>query len=107
MSTRFAAAAIWAAAAFSPAPAGAAPRVYTVTIQNMTFSPAPAGLRIGDSVEWVNNDILRHTATAADRSFSVELAPKARARTRLAKPGVVRFFCRFHPGMKGQLSVGK
>ena len=94
-----------AGAALAAAPASAAPKVYTVTIQQMAFGPAPAGLRVGDTIEWVNNDIFVHSATARDKSFDVELKPKARVRMKLKRAGTAAFYCRYHPGMTGRLAV--
>ena len=96
-----------AGAAIVAVPASAAPKTYTVTIQQMTFGPVPPGLRVGDAIEWVNNDIFVHSATAWDESFDLELKPKARVRMVLKTPGTVAFFCRYHPGMTGKLAVGK
>lgn len=73
----------------------------------MAFGPAPARLRVGDVIEWVNNDIFVHSATARDKSFDLELKPKARVRMTLKQPGIVDFYCRYHPGMTGKLAVGK
>ncbi|HEV2533653.1 cupredoxin domain-containing protein [Phenylobacterium sp.] len=84
-----------------------APATYAVTIANMAFGPAPAGLRVGDTIEWVNADIFQHSATAKDGSFDVDLAPKAHVRTVLARPGQVDFYCRYHPGMTGRLAVAR
>ena len=88
-------------------PAQAAPRakIHTVTIDAMSFGPVPAGLRLGDTIEWVNNDIFVHSATADDKSFDVELKPKARVRMVLKKAGPVSFKCRYHPGMTGRLVI--
>jgi plastocyanin len=96
-----------AGAAVAAAPASPAPKVYTVTVRDMAFGPMPTGLRVGDVVEWVNNDIFVHSATARDKSFDVELKPKARVRMILKKPGTVAFYCRYHPGMTGKLVVAK
>jgi hypothetical protein len=38
---------VWAAA---PAPA-----TPTLTLANITFGPAPSGLRVGDRMQWVNS----------------------------------------------------
>ena len=73
----------------------------------MTFGAVPAGLRVGDVIEWVNNDIFVHSVTARDKSFDLELKPKARVRMVLKRPGTVAFYCRYHPGMTGTLAVGK
>ena len=100
--------AVLAGAALAAVPvtaAAAKPAVYTVTLQQMKFGPLPARLRVGDIIEWVNNDIFVHSATARDRSFDVELKPKAHVRTVLAKAGSIPFACRYHPGMTGTLVV--
>jgi plastocyanin len=87
------------------APRVTAPRVYVVTLQQMAFGPLPHGLRVGDTIEWVNNDIFLHSATAKDKSFDIELKPRAHVRMTLKKPGTFAFYCRYHPGMTGRLVV--
>lgn len=81
------------------------PKTYVVTIANMAYGPTPATARVGDTIKWVNNDILQHTATAKDGSFDVDLAPKTGATTVIAHAGTIDFFCKYHPGMTGRLSV--
>jgi plastocyanin len=95
-----------AALALAP-PASAAPRVYTIVIDKMRFGPAPGGLHVGDKIVWANKDFLRHSATAADRSFDVDLPAGKAGAMLLRKPGVVAVACKFHPGMKLQLNVAK
>ena len=90
-----------------PAPVLAAGKTYTVVMKAMAFGPLPTNLHVGDTIIWVNNDFFRHTATAANKSFDVDLAPKAQGRTVLTKAGTIPFICRFHPGMKGVLKVAK
>jgi plastocyanin len=80
-------------------------RTHTIVMEKMRFGPSPAGLRVGDTLIWVNRDLFRHTATARDRSFDVDLAPGASGRTVLRAAGRVPYICRFHPGMTGQLTV--
>jgi plastocyanin len=99
--------AVLAGAASIAASAPPPPKVYTVVIRDMAFGPLPARLRVGDTVEWVNNDIFQHSATATDKSFDADLAPKAHGRTVMRKAGVIAFYCRYHPGMKGRLTVVK
>jgi plastocyanin len=76
-----------------------------VEIRDMAFKAPPATLHVGDAIEWVNADIFRHTATAKNGAFDVDLAPKARAWTTFHKPLSTGFYCRFHPGMTGALTV--
>ena len=87
---------------------GAAPALatdYTVVIAKMKFGPVPAELHVGDNIIWQNDDVLRHTATARDKSFDVELPPGTSVKTALSKSGTIAFYCRFHPGMTGTLVV--
>jgi plastocyanin len=88
-------------------PAEAAPKVHTIVMNKMVFGPVPTGIKVGDVILWLNKDLFRHTATARDKSFDVDLAAGKSARTVVRKPGLIGYFCRFHPGMKGQLAVAK
>lgn len=89
--------------AFSPA--AAASRTYTVVIEKLKFGPLPAQLHKGDRIIWVNRDLFRHTATAVNRSFDVDLPAGAKGVTLLNASGAIPFVCRFHPGMRGILMV--
>ena len=89
----------------TPPPAAAAARTYTVIIDKMKYGPLPAGLRKGDAIVWVNRDFLRHTATATNHSFDVDLPAGAKGKTVLNRSGAIAFTCRFHPGMRGVLQV--
>lgn len=90
-----------------PAYVQAAGRTYVVTIRQMAFGPVPARLRIGDSIEWVNDDIFLHSATSKDGGFDVTLKPRARVRMALTRAGTFAFVCRYHPGMGGRLVVAR
>lgn len=95
---------------FPPASlAAAAPKskVYTVVIDKMKFGPVPAGIRSGDTILWVNRDFLKHTATARDKSFNLVLPPGTSGKTVIGHSGTIAFYCIYHPGMTGSLSVAK
>jgi plastocyanin len=85
--------------------ADAAPRVFTVIIDKMKFGALPTGIRIGDTILWVNKDMFKHTATARDNSFSLDLPPKTSGKTLIKHSGPIQFYCIYHPGMKGALTV--
>ena len=76
-------------------------------MEKMRFGPSPAGLRVGDTVVWINRDLFRHTATARDGAFDIDLAPGASGRTVMRTAGRLPYICRFHPGMTGQLTVSR
>jgi plastocyanin len=103
---RFALIAASAGALLPPASAAiAAPHTYTIVIEKLKFGPVPATLRKGDTIIWVNRDFLRHSATAADRSFDVDLRAGAKGKTVLKRGGAIPFVCRYHPGMGGVFHV--
>ena len=86
-------------------PATAAPRTHTVVIDAMKFGPMPAGVKPGDRIVWINKDMFRHTATAKDGSFDVDLMPGARAASVVKRAGAIPVICRYHPGMRATLKV--
>ena len=88
-------------------PASAAPRTHVVVIDKMKFGAVPANLRAGDRIVWINRDMFRHTATAKDKSFDIDLKPGARATSVVRKPGAIAVICRYHPGMRAMLKVGR
>ena len=85
--------------------AAARPATHRIEMARMRFGPSPAGIKAGDTVLWVNRDVVRHTATARDGSFDVDLAAGASGRSVVSRAGSFAYFCRFHPGMRGVLEV--
>lgn len=81
-----------------------APRVHVIVVDKMVFGPMPANVHAGDTIEWVNRDILEHTATARDGSFDIDLKPGTTVRM-TARKGVVPLYCKFHPTMEATLVV--
>jgi plastocyanin len=78
-----------------------------VEISKLVFSPSQIAAHVGDTIEWVNTDIVAHTATAKSKEFDVMIAPNKTARQVLTKTGAFDVFCRFHPNMTAQLEVTK
>lgn len=96
-----------ASASFLPVLAARAEaRTHVIVVDKMKFGSAPDGIRVGDTVVWANHDLFRHTATARDKSFDVDLKPNEEGRVTLTKPGRIDVYCRFHPGMTATLIVG-
>jgi plastocyanin len=86
---------------------GAAPaaEVHRVAMKAVAFAPKQITGRIGDTVEWTNEDIVAHSATAKDRSWDVNVLPKRSGRMVMKAPGAVSYFCRYHPNMQGEIVV--
>lgn len=87
------------------AAACSAPTDHVIAITRMKFGPAPEPLVVGDVIVWHNQDLFRHTATARDGSFDLDLPPGKEAQVTLMTAGEIEVFCRFHPGMKLKLKV--
>jgi plastocyanin len=75
-----------------------------ITIDKLAFSPTEIEAKVGDTIEWVNNDAFAHTATVKG-GFDVMLPPKKSGSVVLEKAGTVDYYCRFHPNMKGRITV--
>ena len=78
---------------------------YTVVMGNMEYGAQPGGLKVGDTIVWVNHDTVIHSVTARDHSFDVRINPGQTVRMPLATAGKFPFFCLFHPTMRGTLTV--
>jgi plastocyanin len=79
---------------------------YTITIENMQFTPQNLSVHPGDQVVFVNKDLFAHTATANDKAFdSHEIAANASWKYQAGKPGEYAYGCTYHPTMKGKVTV--
>lgn len=76
----------------------------TVTIDKLVFTPATISAKVGDTIEWINKDILAHTATVKE-GWDVTIPAGKSASLTLGKIGSVEYYCRFHPNMKGRVTV--
>ncbi len=85
---------------------GARARTYTVTVENMMFTPAVLSVRRGDRIVWVNKDLFPHTITADSKAFdSGGLVPDASWTYSAVAPGEYAYSCVYHPSMKGRIIV--
>jgi plastocyanin len=86
------------------APSGAA--TITIVMENLVIAPAEVSAKVGDTIEWVNKDVVAHTATAQQGGdFDVMLPAKKNGSLVLNKAGTFPYYCRFHPNMKATLVV--
>lgn len=76
-----------------------------VKITDLAFSPEAVEAKVGDTIEWINEDFLDHTATAEDESFDLTIPAGKSARLEMKRSGAVRYFCRIHPNMRGTVNV--
>ena len=82
------------------------PKVHTVTIADMRFTPPTLSVARGNIVVWVNKDIVPHTATSEKGGFdSRTIEMNASWSFRARKPGKFPYVCSLHPTMKAVLEV--
>lgn len=83
-----------------------APRVHTVLIEGMRFQPEGLTVAAGDTVVWINRDMVPHTATSASGRFdSNEIASGKRWSYTVRATGEFAYICTYHPLMKAVLRV--
>jgi plastocyanin len=81
-------------------------RAYRIEIKGMAYALPELTVAAGDTVVWVNRDIVPHTATADARQFdSGSMSPSAEWSFVAGERGRIPYSCTFHPTMKGVLVV--
>lgn len=83
-------------------PPSAAAATHVVVIDQMKYGPVPP-LKVGDTVTFVNKDMFRHTVTASNNSFNLDLMPGTEASLHINSTGHAAFYCKYHPGMRGTM----
>jgi plastocyanin len=83
------------------------PTTHTVTIEGMKFEPEALTVTAGDTVVWVNRDLVAHTATSAEAGIfdSKLIAPDKSWKLTVRKKGDFAYICTYHPTMKATLHV--
>jgi plastocyanin len=73
---------------------------------NYAFRPYHLTTRRGGLVTWVNQTTADHTVTATHPSlFDVNVAAQTAVTLRFTRVGTFRYYCRFHPYMRGVIMV--
>lgn len=82
------------------------PRTHTITIVDATsYEPKRLVVQAGDTVVWVNKDLIPHTATAKGAFDSQVIQAGASWTYTASKKGATAYTCLFHPTMTGNLEV--
>jgi plastocyanin len=83
-----------------------APRTYVVEIKGFAFSPARITIKLGDTVQWKNDDLAPHTATADGGGWSTETLKNEETGQYVPKTaGSFAYHCKFHPAMTAVVIV--
>ncbi|PVX85565.1 cupredoxin domain-containing protein [Paraburkholderia unamae] len=77
-----------------------------ITIEQMQFAPPSVTIHVGDTVMWVNRDLVTHNVSEKAKGFdSGSIAPAGSWRYTATRPGHYYYTCRFHPAMRGIVIV--
>src|SRR6185436_11354916 len=101
----------------STLPANTPNKVTIVGVRGLqSYEPNPINIKVGDTVTWINADVISHTVTSgkdynpitSGKMFSSSIIiSNGIYNLKFAKPGVFDYFCLFHRDMKGQIVVSK
>jgi plastocyanin len=81
-------------------------KIHTVTMENMRFQPESVTVAPGDTVVWINRDLVPHTATSKAGGFDSQIIQAEEAwRVTVWKKGNFPYVCSFHPAMTAVLRV--
>ena len=81
-------------------------QTHTVTMENMRFQPESVTVARGDTVVWVNKDLVPHTATSKVGGFDSQVIPAEKSwRFTARRKGEFAYICAFHPTMTATLQV--
>src|SRR3989344_4393832 len=90
---------------------GFAPYISLAAQTNVTmgpnyFTPSSVTITAGDSVVWTNTDTMPHTVTSNTNAFnSGTMQPSATYSQTFNPPGTYQYYCAFHSGMVGTITV--
>jgi plastocyanin len=90
--------------AVSDAAVRSRPKTHTVIMQSMEFRPKVLTVKSGDTIVWVNKDLVPHTATN-DHFDSMTIAAGKSWKYTAQTKGEFPYGCTFHPTMRGTLVV--
>jgi plastocyanin len=93
-------------AAFEDAAEQPPPRTHTVFMEGMAFRPKTIDVTAGDTIVWVNRDLVGHTATAAAAGFDSNLVEANKSwQFTATQKGEFEYVCTLHPTMTGTVRV--
>ena len=83
-----------------------APRSHTVEIRGFAYLPPTLEVTAGDTVVWINRDVVPHTATRDGGGWDSGSIDAGRTWRLVAASGASQpYYCAFHPNMRGRLAV--
>lgn len=90
---------------YSCASAQAEPKTYTVEIKDMKFVPENITVNKGDTIIWINKDIVPHDVTEEkSKAWTSSIIP-ADGSWKMVATEAADYYCSIHVVMKGKIAV--
>lgn len=81
------------------------PSLYVVQIEQMKFMPADISVNVGDTIMWVNSDMVAHDVTEEkNNTWTSSLLQPGKSWKLIAKTGA-DYYCSIHKVMKGSFEI--
>ena len=79
---------------------------HEVRIKGFKFVPEKINVRVGDKITFINDDIVPHTATANDESWTTKDLQKGESDTIEVTSNLFEgYYCIYHPNMKANIEI--
>ena len=80
----------------------------TISMKDKKYVPDSLTVNVGETVTWRNDDDHDHTVIADDKSFkSGNINPDDTFEYKFTKAGTFKYSSKYHPRMKGTITVEK
>jgi amicyanin len=77
-----------------------------VVVDNFSFAPATAAVKVGTTVTWTNHDDIPHNVVSPEQKFkSPVLDTDEMFSHKFESAGTYKYYCSIHPRMTGQVVV--
>ncbi len=82
------------------------PQQHVVEIQAFSFQPQRTVVSPGDTIVWINRDIVPHNVTANGGTWKSQTLEEGQSwKVVVENSEVYSYFCEFHPHMTGELAT--
>ena len=81
-------------------------RTHVVEVQRFAYQPVHVDVDVGDTVQWLNRELVPHTATARDGAWDTGGQDVGASWSWVAdRRGTVDYVCAYHPSMRGRITI--
>jgi plastocyanin len=75
----------------------------TVMLQQMKFTPGDLTAKVGDTIVWINNDLVDHNVTSLRANFFYSDTLKVGGSWKWVVTDSAAYMCSIHPSMLGKI----